>query len=74
MATMQEMVSAVKTYALAHYNEGGWDSIVECYEDAELAEEILRGKCSSTEEAIAYVGKGCNVWDDYRRDIEATAF
>ena len=33
MATMQEMVAAVKAHALAHYNEDGWDSIVECYED-----------------------------------------
>lgn len=74
MTTIQEMVAAVKTYAIAHYNEGGWDSIVECCEDSELAEEIEEGKCSSIEEAIAYVGKGCNIWDDYRRDIEATAF
>ena len=74
MATMQEMIEAVKSYARSHYNEGGWDSIVECYEDSELAQEIEKGKCSSIEEAIAYVGKGCNIWDDYRRDIEATAF
>jgi hypothetical protein len=74
MATMQEMVSAVKTYAITHYNEGGWDSIVECYSDSELAEEIEEGKCNTAAEAIAYVGKGCKVWDDYRSDIQATAF
>ena len=74
MTTMQEMVQSVRSYAIAHYNQSGWDSIVECYSDSELAEEILRGKCSTVAEAIAYVGKGCNVWDDYRRDIEAEAF
>jgi hypothetical protein len=74
MKTLQEMVAAVKTYANAHYDEGGWDSIVECYEDSELAEEIQRGNCSTIEEAIAYVGKGCNLWDERRQDIEATAF
>lgn len=74
MTTMQEMIEAVKTYAKAHYNEGGWDSIVECYEDSDLSKEIKEGKCSTVAEAIAYVGKGCEVWDDRRRDIEAEAF
>ena len=72
MATMQEMVAAVKAHALAHYNEDGWDSIVECYEDSELAAEIAG--CTSIAEAIAKVGEGCKVWNDYREDIEAEAF
>lgn len=74
MNTMQEMVAAVKLYAREHYAIGGWDSIVECYSDEELAEEINRGNSCTIAEAIAYVGKGCEVWDDYRRDIEAEAF
>lgn len=74
MSTMEEMVQAVKLHARKNYNVGGWDSIVECYEDSELAEEISRGNCHTIAEAIAYVGKGCEVWDDRRRDIEAEAF
>lgn len=74
MATIEEMVAAVKAYAESHYNEGGWDTIVECYDDRELASEIMQGKCQTNEEAIAYVGRGCKVYDDYRKDIQAEAF
>ena len=65
MATMQEMVEAVKSNALNHDNEGGWDSIVECYEDSDIANEIEG--CTTIEEAIYEVGKGCEIWGDYRR-------
>ncbi len=71
MATMDEMVNAVKTYAMNHYLENGWDSIVECYSDSELAAEIAQGNCTTVAQAIAYVGKGCKVWNDYRLDIIA---
>lgn len=70
--TMQEMIQAVKTYAREHYNEGGWDSIVECYDDSDIAREI-KG-CTTCAEAIEAVGHGCEVWDDRRRDIQAEAF
>jgi len=36
----QKMVQAVKEYALAHYGQDGWDYIVECWTDEEIAEEI----------------------------------
>ena len=34
------LVQAVKGYALAHYGQDGWDYIVECWTDEEIAEEI----------------------------------
>lgn len=74
MNTIQEMVAAVKLYANEHYNEEGWDSIMECYSNSELAEEITEGNCHTIEEAIAYVGKGCKTWNEYRMDIQAEAF
>jgi hypothetical protein len=74
MATMQEMVEAVKAHAQAHYSKRGWDTSVECYEDAELAEEIAEGKCTTVKQAIAYVGKGCKLRHDYEKDIRAERF
>lgn len=35
-----ELVQQVKAYAKAHYHENGWDTVVECYTDEELAAEI----------------------------------
>ena len=29
--TTAELVTAVQAYALAHYNEGGWDVVYEAY-------------------------------------------
>ena len=72
MATTEEMVKAVKKYAEEHYNEGGWDSIVECYEDSEIAAEI--DGCSTVEEAIRKVGRGCKLWDERRQDVLAEVF
>ncbi len=74
MATMQEMIEAVKAHAIKHYEQDGWDTIVECYSDSEIAKEIEQGKCESVEQAIAYVAKGCKVYNDYRNDIRAEIF
>lgn len=74
MDNMKEMVAAVKKHARENYNRDGWDSIVECHDDADIEREILEGKATTIEEAIAHIGDGCKIWDDHRKDIEATAF
>jgi hypothetical protein len=74
MDSMEDMVAAVREHARKNYNDGGWDTIVECYDDADIEREIIEGKATTTEEAIAYIGKGCKIYDDYRKDIQATAF
>lgn len=35
-----ELVAAVRAHAEAHYEEGGWDVIVECWEDEDVARTI----------------------------------
>lgn len=70
--TMAEMVAAVKKYAEDHYNEDGWDSIVECYDNSDIAREV--GNATTIEEAIAKVGKGCKIWDEHRQDVIAEIF
>ena len=72
-ATMEEMVKAVKAHAIAHYEEGGWDTIVECYSDEELAAEIGSYGSKTLEEAIRDVGIGCGAYEDVRQDHLAEA-
>ena len=54
------VVAAVQAYALAHYNEGGWDVIYEAYEDAELAEAI--GGATTLRGALAKLRGPVSVW------------
>ena len=47
---MTSLLEQVKSHALAHYNEGAWDIIVECYTDNELA--ALIGRASTLAGAL----------------------
>jgi hypothetical protein len=67
-----DILAAVRAHALAHYEQDGWDVIVECYEDAELA-ELLRG-CNTPDEAIAQAGRAASTFDEARRAVQREAF
>jgi hypothetical protein len=69
---MQELIQAVKQYARDHYNEGGWDFVVECYEDSEIAEVITGAK--SEKQAISMMRRRVSLQDERRREIEAEIF
>lgn len=60
------LVAAVKKHAEANYNQGGWDMVVECYEDSEIAEEIAG--CTTEEEAIARLAEVAGIYHDRRLD------
>lgn len=51
------MIEAVRGHARKHYNEGGWDIVVESYEDDELKECIEEAGASSVQAAIDAVGR-----------------
>lgn len=61
------MVAAVKRYAMAHYEESAWDTIVECYSDAEIRAEII--DCASERDAIETVRWGVDLYHGYSEDI-----
>jgi len=61
------LIAAVKAHARANYNTGGWDYVVECWSDDEIAVAILG--CHTPEAAIAEVAKTAGVLNDYRDDI-----
>lgn len=73
------LVEAVKAHAMAHYNDGGWDVIVECYTDEEIVEifEIDRRfgtEIATVEQAIASVTSPVEVWADRQADARNSAF
>jgi hypothetical protein len=50
---MFTLTQAVKRHAIANYNTDGWDIVVECYSDDELA--TLIGDAQTIADAIARV-------------------
>lgn len=62
----KELIAAVKAHALAHYNDGGWDVIVEAWEDSDIA-ECIEG-AGTAAEAIAKVSRVVEVYADRQAD------
>lgn len=68
MISEQEMVAAVKKHAEEHYNDGGWDVIVECWSAEDIAKAIEG--CTSAKEAIRLVGRIVGVYAERQADAE----
>lgn len=66
------LVEAVKRHATEHYNDGGWDVIVECWSDDELAHTIRGAK--TVRGALRKVGTIVSVYADRQADAENSAF
>lgn len=70
--TVEELVAAVRQYATSNYNKDGWDYIVECWADDEIAEEI-KG-CRTEDGAIKKVRKVAKLLDERRQEVRAEIF
>jgi hypothetical protein len=70
----EELVAAVKKHANEHYNERGWDFCVEAMDTAEVLQIINDEGAETVDQAISAVGFVCELLDDKRRDIRATAW
>ncbi len=68
----QELVRAIKDHALVHYEDGGWDVVVECWDDAEIAETI--GEAGTIAEALDAFAPLIDVWSDRQADARNSAF
>ncbi len=68
----QELVRAIKDHALVHYEDGGWDVVVECFDDAEIAETI--GEAGTIAEALDAFAPLIDVWSDRQADARNSAF
>lgn len=63
---LETLVEAVKQHALTHYNREGWDYIVECWSDSEIAEVIKH--CRKVTTAIRLMRKEAVFFDTMRKD------
>lgn len=68
----QDLVDAVRAHAVEHYNEDGWDFVVECWEDWEI-QAVVKG-CKKESQAIRKVRKQIRALSDHRREVQAEAF
>ena len=68
---MNELIKAVRDHALDNYEKGGWDILVECWDDEEIAEAI--GGAKTPKAAIAACKRVVGTIDEYRSDVIATA-
>lgn len=72
--TRTHLIAQLKAHAVAHYNEGGWDNLVECYSDGEIDGDLTAAKITTLPEAIAYYADILGAHDEIRQDIEGEAF
>lgn len=70
--TTPELIAAVKAHAIAHYNDGGWDVIVECWEDADIANAI--GGARTLAGALRKLAPFIDVVSDRQADARNSAF
>ena len=69
---LAQYVLAIKAYAIAHYETDGWDYVVECYSDDEIAGIIKN--CRTEKGAIKTMRAHVKPRADYRAEIQAEAF
>lgn len=74
MTDMNEMVEAVKKHALENYNIGGWDMVVECWEDREIEAVLTEYGITTVEGAIEEFYQRASIYDERRREVQAEAF
>jgi hypothetical protein len=66
------LIAAVRKHAQDNYEKGGWDVIVECYDDADIVKAM--GNATTATQAIKNVGQIARVHDSRRKDAEAEIF
>ena len=69
---MKNLIDAVKAFACSNYEKDGWDILVECYSDDDIAELI--GNRKTIDSAIKACRKDVKERDSWRKEIEATVF
>lgn len=68
----QELVAAVRRHAEANYNKDGWDYLVECWSDEDIAEQI--GAARTEAGAIRACRKTTKLLDERRQEVRAEIF
>lgn len=66
------LVEGVKAHALAHYEDGGWDVVVECWGDGQIAEHVKGARTIAG--AVRRFEDVVSVWADRQADARNSAF
>ena len=69
---MADKIAAVRKHAREHYNEHGWDIVVEAWDDTQIAALLRLSRTING--AIRTVGAEAKMVDDHRKDIQGTAW
>lgn len=73
-AALPGLVEAVKAHATAHYDDGGWDVVVECWDDQQITEQIVRHAAGDATRAVAAFAPVIDVYADRQADARNSAF
>lgn len=68
------LVNFIKQYALDHYEDGGWDVIVECWSDEDIADFLEEFDAITQDKALHVFGRIVGVWSDRQADARNSAF
>jgi hypothetical protein len=49
---MEEIIKALRAHAETHYNEDGWDYLVECFTDEEIEKILVEDNVTTLAQAI----------------------
>lgn len=71
---MEEIIKFIKQYAQDHYNDGGWDVIVECWGDSDIRDYLNSCKITTQAEALKQFKRVVGVWADQQADAKNSAF
>lgn len=75
---MITMVEAVIEHATAHYEDGGWDVIVECWTPDDIKEVLMNENqltpVRTPAQAIAVFEPLVDIWADRQADARNSAF
>lgn len=71
-AVPASLVAEVRAYATDHYTDGGWDVIVECWSDADIAHAI--GGATTLLGARRKLATVVSVFADHEADARNSAF
>ena len=70
MNTKNDLIEAVKSHAYENYENGGWDYVIECLTNDDIARII--GKRRSVRGAIAAVKTHADAYGESRQEVEST--
>ena len=69
----QHLIDAVRAHALENWGRDGWDFLVECWEDEDIAEVLEDADADTAPAAIAACQSELRILDDHRREMAAMA-